>query len=494
MYDADVKRLDPYNQQLGIDNLTAVNAAATNNPEARNMFAGQTDVTATTDIAGPTAGTVAVNQNSPYDVNDPGLKYLMDVGTRAITDQQVGKGKYHSGGTMERLQELGQGAALNRGQQIQSIETQRDTNALNADNQAYKQDLGSSMFDLEQGRGNIANQVGINDQRFGQNLQANNFDQGADLNEYNQLAGLVGIGQNSAAQQGANTGTIADTLGQMSTNQGYADFWKNQKQGNNLSNLFGQMFGSGVGSAAGFFQQQQGVKSPREWNRIRRIQEMAEQAQAAQTQGQTLQNQVRQQQLEQMKNPTPQTKTVMQNGQMWEYDVGQNGAMVQGSERLAGQGQQQQRPQQPQSTSPLSDALFGQSRGLNGQGPLRQAAPSVTPQRGFNEAPPRQRSPSYTQAADEGLTPGSPEFLRRVAELNDPRPTVSISNKAQTEEEKGLAGLRVAEVQRISEAAYNAQDTLRSINQMDAIDVQRCPMWRGRRVLMPFHLEWLTPY
>lgn len=245
MYDADVLRLDPYNQQLGIDNLTAVNAEASTNPEARNMFAGQADITGTTDVQGPTAGRVNVNQNSPYDVNDPGLKYLMDVGTKAITDQQVGKGKYHSGGTLERLQELGQGAALNRGQQIQGIESMRDQGALAADSQRYQQDVGSSMFGLDQARGNIASQMGLNEQLFNQNYNANQFDQSADLNAYNQLSGLVGIGQNSAAQQGANTAAIANQLGQMSQNQGYADFWKRQQQGNNLSNLFGQMFGSG---------------------------------------------------------------------------------------------------------------------------------------------------------------------------------------------------------------------------------------------------------
>lgn len=216
-----------------------------------------------------------------------------------------------------------------------------------------------------------------------------------------------------------------------------------------------------VGSAASFFSQQQGVKSPREWNRIRRIQEMAEQAQAVQTRGQELMNQTQQANLDQIGKP--QTKTVMQNKQMWEYDVGPNGAMIQGSARLAGQPRQQQAPQQPQYPP------------LDGRGPMRATPmPSYggTPQVGFNQPPVKARHPSVKAALAEGLIEGSPEFIKRVTELNNPKPAVSINNQAQGEEAKGLATLRVADVQRITEDAYNARDTLQSINQMDAMDLK----------------------
>ena len=245
MYTQDVGRLEPFRQQLGIENLRQINDAADNNPTPRNMFAGQYDINPVTDVQGPTAGSVDVNQQSPFNMDDPGLKYLMDTGTKAITDRQVGKGKYNSGETMEQLQELGQGSAALRAGQLQNIFSQRDNLNLGADRQSYAQDLGAASFDLGQAQGNIGNQMGVNDQLYNHLYQANQFDQGADLNEFNQLSTLMGLGQNSAAGQGANTSAIANTLGQLGQNQGYANFWKNQQHGNTLTNLFDEMFRMG---------------------------------------------------------------------------------------------------------------------------------------------------------------------------------------------------------------------------------------------------------
>lgn len=185
-----IKNQKPF-VDMGTRNIPGLEAEI-GNPAQNNVLAGQRALTA------PTATKTDVNQINPFDAEDPALKYLIDQGTRAVENSRAATGKANSGGTLEALQELGQGAALNRSGELARIGSMQDQSSLARDNQYFGQQLGAL-------QGNLS----INDQLynnlFGQNNQRLAYDQ----NAYNQLSGIVGMGQNAAANQGTNASNNA---------------------------------------------------------------------------------------------------------------------------------------------------------------------------------------------------------------------------------------------------------------------------------------------
>lgn len=165
------------------------------NPVQNDVMAGQKTLT------GPTAVKTEVNKINPFDAEDPALKYLIDQGTRAVENSRAATGKANSGGTLEALQELGQGAALNRAGELARIGNMRDQASLARDNQYFGQQLGALQGGLS-----------MNDQLYSQLYDQNTQNLAFDQNAYNELAGIVGAGQNAAAGQGRNATANADNI------------------------------------------------------------------------------------------------------------------------------------------------------------------------------------------------------------------------------------------------------------------------------------------
>lgn len=298
-----LERSEPF-RQLGIRNIDQLQAAARTNPELLDLFEGQLQSDPTTNVqlntqglqgvdpttnvglnlqglqgvdpttnvdfsaqglpelttgdlpvGVPQAQEVDVNQINPFDTNDPALRFILDQGTRAIEGSAAARGKLLSGGTLEELQNLGQGAALNRAQELTDIGRVRDATSLAANQQRFGQEAGQNQFanllnqqelenlfgirgqlfgergataefDLGQQQQNILNQLGLRGQQFGERTTAADFDLGQQQqNILNQL-GLRG------QQFGERAATAGFDLGQQQQNIGNI-FDRNQQ-------LFGQ--------------------------------------------------------------------------------------------------------------------------------------------------------------------------------------------------------------------------------------------------------------
>ena len=251
-YDADVLRMEKYNQ-LGIDNISAAELAAQSKPVEKDMFAGQATISPSTTAAfdlsklneivagskemgavdpnltwdkpektdtsmlqamaagdrgvnlGDATG-VAVNQRNPYDSNDAGLQYLLKQGGKAIEGSAAARGGLYSGDTMQALQEMGQGAALNREQQLQGIESQRDSMSLAAQGQKFGQQNTNANVNNALNQQDLSNSSAIRNQQF--NEANNQFNQGA------QLAGLDIGTQGQEFSQGMSANDFTNLLNQ----------------------------------------------------------------------------------------------------------------------------------------------------------------------------------------------------------------------------------------------------------------------------------------
>ena len=208
IYNQNVDRLDPYNQ-LGLRNIDPLQDAARNNPQARNMFAGQYSID-------PNVATnpVAVNQMDVLAADNPFFQASVAEGRRNIENSAAARGKLNSGETLDSLNRSAQAQYLNFIPQMQNVSTARDSMNLAADSQHFGQQMG-----------NVGNQFALNDQLFQQYYGANNFDQSADINAYNQLMGLTGgVGQPSAALQARSGNVFMDigsgTMNNNADNQG----------------------------------------------------------------------------------------------------------------------------------------------------------------------------------------------------------------------------------------------------------------------------------
>ncbi len=277
--------LDPFRTTLGgQNNLDALSASAQTTPDlldpTAQRFSGlndpTTDVSIASGLTGMDSGTrdanapdairTAVNQEPAFDyANDPGYQFLRKEGMRDIMDSAAARGKLSSGETMTRLQDRGTGLAATYAPMIENINRGRDATQLRADQQYFGQDLtsnqfadmmnrsdfgenlarrgqewgenyGTAQFDLGQDQSNIANMMGVEGMRFGQDQARNSELWQDDLNAFNKLSGLVGMGLNAASNQASlGSGLVpwyGESLGQ--------DAAMRQKQ---AGNIFRDIFG-----------------------------------------------------------------------------------------------------------------------------------------------------------------------------------------------------------------------------------------------------------
>jgi len=219
VYDNQVDRLEPF-RQAGIGALGGVNAEANANPELYNMFAGQNNVNPNTNVQGPNASRVDVNQVDLFDTENPFLRAAQDEGARNLTNMGAARGKSMSGGMLDELNKSGMATYLNYVPTLQSVSSARDNAALAANQQGYNQELGSANFDQGQQRENIRNQFFENDQLFNQFLGGNQFNQGADTNRFNQFMSAASMGGNAAANQGNGSTQLSATGSGLLENMG----------------------------------------------------------------------------------------------------------------------------------------------------------------------------------------------------------------------------------------------------------------------------------
>ena len=300
IYQSQIDRLEPF-RQSGLGAIPGLEAAANANPQLRDLFAGQQNINPNTNVqrsfngqpmqAGSrglnnldpsvsydrpnmtsTAGlpalqagnrgvnlgdasAVDVNQFNPFDGNDPALQYVIDQGTRAIEGSAAARGKLNSGGTLEALQEMGQGAALNRARDIQSISSSQDQARLASQGQSFGQQTTNAGLNNQLNQQDLANSSGIRSQLFGEGTAQ--FGQGMGLAGLDLGAQGQAFGQGLGANQFTNQLNQQDLANSMGINsqlfsqdlQGAA-FDLGQQQ-NNIANQFGlnsQLFGQNLGA------------------------------------------------------------------------------------------------------------------------------------------------------------------------------------------------------------------------------------------------------
>jgi hypothetical protein len=132
---------------LNVEGLTEVGALAPEDP--RNLAIGATAGEQGVTAGGvTTGGEVPVNQFDPFDPNDPVLRFLQDESRRQVESSAAVKGSALSGGTLSELNREAQNVSLLNAGRVQDIATQRDTLSLQANSQAFNQQLGAASFNF----------------------------------------------------------------------------------------------------------------------------------------------------------------------------------------------------------------------------------------------------------------------------------------------------------------------------------------------------------
>ena len=131
---------------------------------------------------------------------DPGYKFRLEQGMKAIEGSAAARGGLFSGGTGQALQEFGQGlAAQEYGDAYRRFQDQR-----NFDRGIFESDRGF-------GRGEFESDRGFG---YGQFMDDYNRERAGKTDEYNRLASLAGVGQmtagNVSRQQMAQGGNLAN--------------------------------------------------------------------------------------------------------------------------------------------------------------------------------------------------------------------------------------------------------------------------------------------
>lgn len=290
IYDKDVARLDPYNQ-LGLRNIAGVESAARNNPVKRNIMDGQEEIETDSlvrrmfedgglpaleggnrDLNVPTSARVSVNENNPFDSDDPGLRFLMDEMSEAVEGSAAARGGLLSGDAVEELQDRAAGIGSARARELQSIYSARDGLDLAADDQFFGQelslagfldrmnrqdlddasrirsqlfteDLAGSDFDRETEQIEVQNKLRRNAQLYDQLFNANAQDSSIDTNEFQKLLALVSGGQSAAAGQSSLGQNFSDSIGSILTDKGYLDFTERSDRNDNYLDLISRVFG-----------------------------------------------------------------------------------------------------------------------------------------------------------------------------------------------------------------------------------------------------------
>ena len=214
IYDSQVNRLEPF-RQVGIDAIPGSQEALNAQPQVLDLFDGQQTINPNTNIQGPTAGQVDVNQIDPFDRNSEALRFLQDEQMQAVNNGFAASGKLNSGGRYKALQDRAANVASTYAGQMQNISSAQDQANLSSDSQRFGQDATSAGFNLNQDQANIANNFGLNSQLFNNNMAANNFYQNANSQDFGQFLNMLQLGGNAAAGQAqgmATTQNIGSTL------------------------------------------------------------------------------------------------------------------------------------------------------------------------------------------------------------------------------------------------------------------------------------------
>ena len=214
IYDSQVNRLEPF-RKVGIDAIPGSQEALAAKPTVLPLFDGQQTINPNTNIQGPTAGQVDVNQIDPFDRNSEALRFLQDEQMQAVNNGFAASGKLNSGGRYKALQDRAANVASTYAGQMQNISSAQDQANLSSDSQRFGQDTTSAGFNLNQDQANIANNFGLNSQLFNNNMAANNFYQNVNSQDFGQFLNMLQLGGNAAAGQAQgmdNTQKIGSTL------------------------------------------------------------------------------------------------------------------------------------------------------------------------------------------------------------------------------------------------------------------------------------------
>ena len=141
--------VDQNTDGLDTTGLTDAGATTLDGSDASDLTITDTTGLAGTVTTGTTAdpGATTVNQFDPFDPNDPTLRFLQDESRKAIEKSAVGQ--VMSGGTAQAISAMAQSVALSHAADVQSINTQRDTTSLNANQQEFDQQLDVDSFDFQ---------------------------------------------------------------------------------------------------------------------------------------------------------------------------------------------------------------------------------------------------------------------------------------------------------------------------------------------------------
>ncbi len=208
IYDDQVNRLEPF-RQVGIDAIPGSQEALNAQPQVLDLFDGQQTINPNTNIQGPTAGQVDVNQIDPFDRNSEALRFLQDEQMQAVNNGFAASGKLNSGGRYKALQDRAANVASTYAGQMQGISTAQDQANLSSDSQRFGQDATSAGFNLNQDQANIANNFGLNSQLFNNNMAANNFYQNSNNQDFGQFLSMLQLGGNAAAGQDSGMNTAS---------------------------------------------------------------------------------------------------------------------------------------------------------------------------------------------------------------------------------------------------------------------------------------------
>jgi hypothetical protein len=165
--------------------------------------------------------------------SDPGYQFRLRAGQQALEGSAASRGGLLSGGTLRGLTEFGQ--------QLGS--------------QEYQQAYGRALSENQLGYGRALTQ---NQDRYNRALTSWQLGQGLNTAQYNRLAGLAGVGQQSTEYLGKLGGQYAQNAGELALQRGNAIAegqlgqgmaWGNAIQGisNTVGGLAG-MYRSGMGS------------------------------------------------------------------------------------------------------------------------------------------------------------------------------------------------------------------------------------------------------
>lgn len=181
--------------------------------------------------------------------NDPGYQFRVRSGQQALEGSAAARGGLLSGGAMRGLTEFGQ--------QLGSQEYQQAYGRALGENQlAYGRALAGN--EQRYGRASTGNQ-----DQYNRALQAWQAQQGLQQTQYNRLAGLAGVGQQTAQYLGTLGSNYASNAGELALQRGNAMAAGQIGQANAWSN-FANSTSNALGGLAGMYMARPQTPSPQQ--------------------------------------------------------------------------------------------------------------------------------------------------------------------------------------------------------------------------------------